>query len=164
MTKFFVGYGYVLACLGIAALASMPLRAQEPTTQVPRFPGLGEHRWKISSEVPEAQAYFDQGLAFLYGFNHDEAIRSFQVAAERDPSCPAPWWAISLAHGPNINYPLLDEKHAPKAWQALQKAKQLSANGSLCEQDLIAALEKRYADPPPTDRKALDRAYADAMR
>ncbi|RCS55036.1 MULTISPECIES: tetratricopeptide repeat protein [Pirellulaceae] len=134
------------------------------SAEVPLFSGLGEHRWGISSNNPQAQAYFNQGLAFMYGFNHDEAIRSFHEAARLDPNCPAPWWAISLANGPNINYPLLDEKHAPLAWEALQKAKQLASNGSPLEQGLIAALEQRYTQTPPEDRKPLDQAYADAMR
>lgn len=164
MTRVVVGSFVALFLVGIASLVSTQSWGENPVGQGALFPGLGEHRWQISSEVPEAQAYFDQGLAFLYGFNHDEAIRSFHVAAEKDPLCPMPWWAISLAHGPNINYPLLDEKHAPLAWQALQKAKALSAGGSPLEQDLIAALEQRYADPPPEDRKSLDQAYANAMR
>lgn len=163
VTRFFVGNSFAVALL-LAVLIITRLKGQDAAPEVLLFPGLGEHSWKISSEVPKAQAYFDQGLAFMYGFNHDEAIRSFRVAAEEDPSCPMNWWAISLANGPNINYPLLDEKHAPQAWQALQKAKELANNGSPLEQDLIAALEARYADPPPEDRNQLDQSYADAMR
>ncbi|MEW4564931.1 hypothetical protein AB1K70_20565 [Bremerella sp. JC770] len=161
-------YNRTLKVMGLLTLVLSTLAssvyAANPESKVPLFAGLGEHRWKTSSDNPQAQAYFDQGLAFMYGFNHDEAIRSFHQAARLDPTCPAPWWAISLANGPNINYPLLDEKHAPLAWGALLKAKQLAGKGSPLEQDLIAALEKRYAESPPEDRKPLDQAYADAMR
>ncbi|WP_345088097.1 tetratricopeptide repeat protein [Bremerella cremea] len=154
-----------VGCLLLTSLAmAVPLHAEPPQVDVPMFPGLGKHGMKISTEQPQAQAYFNQGLAFMYGFNHDEAIRSFHAAAKLDPQCPAPWWAISFANGPNINYPLLDEKHAPLAWDALQKAKELAKNGSPLEQALIAALEERYADPPPADRKPLDQAFAKAMR
>lgn len=156
----------MFVALAVAALLSAGSNAYaaKPDSEVPLFSGLGEHRWEISSDNPQAQAYFNQGLAFMYGFNHDEALRSFHEAARLDPNCPAPWWAISLANGPNINYPLLDEKHAPLAWEALQKAKELASNGSPLEQGLIAALDQRYAQPPPEDRKPLDQAYADAMR
>lgn len=150
--------------LGMSLAAGSYSQAAKPSSEVPLFSGLGEHRWEISSDNDQAQAYFNQGLAFMYGFNHDEAIRSFHEAARLDPDCPAPWWAISLANGPNINYPLLDEKHAPLAWDALQKAKQLASKGSPREQGLIAALDKRYAQPPPEDRKPLDQAYALEMR
>ncbi len=150
------------AMAGIAVIVLLSLCARA-SAEVPLFSGLGEHRWEISTDNPQAQAYFNQGLAFMYGFNHDEAIRSFHEAARLDPDCPMPWWAISLANGPNINYPLLDEKHAPLAWEALQKAKQLASKGSPLEQGLIAALAKRYSESPPEDRKPLDQAYADAM-
>jgi hypothetical protein len=53
----------------------------------PLFEGLGGLSRKVTTSSPEAQRYFDQGLAFLYAFNHDEAIRSFRRAAELDPKC-----------------------------------------------------------------------------
>jgi hypothetical protein len=46
----------------------------------PFFEGLGSHTRKISTDSPEAQKYFDQGLNFLFGFNHAAAIRAFQAA------------------------------------------------------------------------------------
>lgn len=164
MSKVAIGSSVALFLFFVGSITAMQLRGETPKSAVSLFPGLGDHQWRTSSKVPEAQAYFDQGLAFMYGFNHDEAIRSFEVAAQRDSECPAAWWAISLANGPNINYPMLDEKHAPLAWEALQKAKELAPNGSPLEQDLISALAKRYANPAPEDRRPLDQAYADAMR
>jgi tetratricopeptide (TPR) repeat protein len=68
--------------------------AQPPAV---RFDGLGSHSWPISTRSADAQAFFDQGLAFLYEFNHDEAIRSFRQAALLDPQCPMPHWGIALA-------------------------------------------------------------------
>jgi hypothetical protein len=49
--------------------------------------GLGTYHRPVSTSSKEAQAYFDQGLRLLYGFNHDEAFRSFAKATELDPSC-----------------------------------------------------------------------------
>lgn len=164
MRTFFLPFHVLGVALAILVLHCSSVWADKPETQVPLFTGLGDHTWKISTDNAQAQAYFNQGLAFMYGFNHDEAIRSFHEAARLDPKSPMPWWAISLANGPNINYPLLDEKHAPLAWEALQEAKRRVENGSALEKDLIAALDKRYADPPPVDRKSLDQAFAQAMR
>jgi hypothetical protein len=48
---------------------------------VPEFKNLGAHTRKISTASPDAQRYFDEGLNFLFAFNHDEAIRSFREAA-----------------------------------------------------------------------------------
>src|SRR5262249_56517626 len=61
--------------------------------------------WKhsISTTKPEAQRYFDQGLALLYGFNRYEAIRSFRKAAEIDPNAAMAWWGIAMAQGPYVN-------------------------------------------------------------
>lgn len=139
--------------------------AAEPAPATPRrFEGLGTHTRPISTKSVEAQAWFDQGLAFAYGFNHDEAIRSFTRAAELDPAAAMPHWGIALCCGPNINYPLVDEPKAKQAWAALTRARELAAPASSVERELIAALGHRYADPQPADRKPLDEAYARAMQ
>ena len=39
--------------------------------------GLGRIHHPITTSSPEAQRYFDQGLALAYGFNHDGAIDAF---------------------------------------------------------------------------------------
>ena len=133
------------------------------TPAEPRFSGLGSHHRKVTTTSEAAQEYFDQGLAFLYGFNHDEAIRSFEAAAASDPQCPLAFWGIAAANGPHINNPAVDEPHAKAAWRALTKARALATKATKVEQALIEALGKRYADPQPADRKPLDEAYAKAM-
>jgi tetratricopeptide (TPR) repeat protein len=141
----------LLALLGACA---------EPASEA--FEGLGSRTRVITTESLDALAWFRQGQAFLYAFNHDEAIRSFERAAAADPACAMAWWGVALANGPHINNPTLDEAHAKAAWAALQRAK--AGTASAVERALIDALSRRYADPPPADRSALDKAYADAMR
>jgi tetratricopeptide (TPR) repeat protein len=150
------------SCLVVTWLAGTA--AAQTNSPAIRFDGLGLQTRPISTRSADAQGFFDQGLAFLYGFNHDEAIRSFQHAAVLDPMCPMPHWGIAVANGPNINYPLVDEAHAAAAWDAVTRAKALAANGSPVEQALISAVATRYANPQPADRKPLDEAYAEAMR
>jgi tetratricopeptide (TPR) repeat protein len=140
-----------------------PPPAQHAAAEVPLFAGLGPHHRPVTTRSPEAQQYFDQGLAFLYGFNHDEAIRAFTRAAELDPSCAMAYWGLAYANGPHINNPTLSEPRARAAWEALQKARGASANATEAERALIAALGARYASPPPQDRAPLDAAYAEAM-
>jgi tetratricopeptide (TPR) repeat protein len=82
--------------------------------QESRFRGIGNHTRKISTESNETQAMFDQGLAFLYSFNHDEAIRSFHSAARHDPESAVVHWAIALTNGPHINFPFVDDVHADR--------------------------------------------------
>ncbi len=125
---------------------------------------LGNYTRKITTRNPKAQHYFNQGLAFLHGFNHASAIRSFQEAAKADPNCAMAHFGIALAAGPHINYPLVPPPMAELAWKELTLAQQHADKASPVERDLIDALSKRYANPQPEDRSALDRAYADAMR
>ena len=68
-----------------------------------------------------AQKFFDQGLALIFGFNHDEAARLFARAAELDPQSPMPHWGIALALGPNYNLPPMPEREE-KAWKAIEAA------------------------------------------
>lgn len=149
-------------CLSLAC--TQILSAAEPATTPPLYSGLGDFARKITTTSPDAQRYFNQGLCFLFAFNHDEAIRAFEQAAKLDPDCPLAWWGIALANGPHINNPIVTPERATAAWKALSKARETAAKGSADEQQLISALDKRYADPQPEDRKPLDEAYAAAMR
>jgi tetratricopeptide (TPR) repeat protein len=152
-------FALATASFSTYSVADSPAKPAEP-----RFQGLGKHTRRITTSSPEAQQYFDQGLAFLYAFNHDEAIRSFEAAAAADPNCAMAFWGIAIANGPHINNPAVDEDHAKTAWKALRQARALSSKASGVEQALIEALGKRYADPQPEDRKPLDTGYAEAMR
>src|SRR6478752_1593755 len=119
--------------------------AAEPASKPPLYDGLGSLGRKITTASPEAQRYFDQGLCFLYAFNHDEAIRSFEQAAQFDPTCAMAWWGIAIANGPHINNAIVPPDRAKAAWSALTKAREAAARASNTEQALIAALAKRYA-------------------
>jgi tetratricopeptide (TPR) repeat protein len=151
--------GWSVLTLAVALVDAGVVRAKEPL-----FEGLGSYRHKITTESPEAQRYFNQGLAFYHGFNHGAAILSFQQAAKLDPKCAMTHWGIALASGPHINLPLVPPAAAEMAWKELQLAQADAAQTSAVERDLIEALSHRYANPQPEDRAPLDQAYADAMR
>lgn len=133
-----------------------------PTAQL--FDGLAVYDRPVTTESKPAQKYFNQGLILTYGFNHDEAVRSFERVVELDPDCPMGWWGIAYALGPNINLPMTDPIVARRAHASAQRALALRDKAAPAHQALIRALAKRYADPPPTERAQLDRDYADAMR
>jgi tetratricopeptide (TPR) repeat protein len=130
----------------------------------PLYEGLGSYSRKITTDSPEAQRYFNQGLAFVHGFNHGAAIRAFQQAAEVDPECAMAHWGIALASGPHINLTVVPPHTAELAWKEISLAQKHSSGASPVERALIDALSKRYANPQPEDRSPLDRVYADAMR
>ncbi len=137
------------------------------------FNNLGGHTWPVTTSSAEAQRYFDQGVVWMYSFNHDEAIRNYTQVTRLDPSCAMAWWGIALASGPHINNPFMDEQHSRAAWAAWTKADELSGTCTPVEKALIAALRNRYVDPAaageeglpldPVGRAPLDKAYADAM-
>jgi tetratricopeptide (TPR) repeat protein len=141
-------------------VAGFDLRAAKE----PLYEGLGSYSRKITTDSPEAQRYFDQGLAFVHGFNHNAAIRAFQQAADLDPQCAMAHWGIALASGPHINFALVPPPAAELAWKEIGLAKENEQNASPVERALIDALSRRCANPQPEDRSPLDRAYADAMR
>lgn len=137
-------------------------RAADDPPPPPLYPGVGNIRFAVSTRSPAAQAYFNQGLAFAYGFNHAAAIASFKQAQRLDPACAMCWWGEALAHGPNINAPM-DEAANASALTAIGRAAEMARSATPLEQTLIAAMVKRYSADPGADRAALDSAYADAM-
>jgi tetratricopeptide (TPR) repeat protein len=125
--------------------------------------GLGNWRHPVSTKNAQAQAFFDQGLRLIYAFNHDEAARSFQHAAELDPKLAMAYWGVAEAVGPNYNDPASDERFV-QAHAAIEKASSLAEGASASDQAYIAALAKRFPGDANADRRAAAEAYRDAMR
>ena len=136
--------------------------APAPSDTVPLYTNLGSHHKRISTRVPAAQQYFDQGLRLVYGFNHAEAIRSFTHAAELDPTCAMCYWGIALAYGPHVNAPM-DAASGIAAYTAAHKALALTSHATASERAYIEAVGQRYAEVPPSDRAPLDTLYSRAM-
>jgi tetratricopeptide (TPR) repeat protein len=124
--------------------------------------GLGNHHHAIATADPDAQKFFDQGFSLVFAFNHEEAVRAFQRASELDPKAPMPLWGIAWAVGPNYNLDL-DDPRARQAFDAISKAKVLSANGPAHEREYIEAMAVRYSDDLKADRTQLGRRYSRAM-
>src|SRR5438552_9158079 len=83
--------------------------------------GVGNVHYPVQTKSPEAQRFFDQGMAYLYGFNHEAAIRSFQHASELDPDMAMAYWGVALALGPNINLDV-DSDRERQAYDAVHRA------------------------------------------
>ena len=138
-------------------------QADDRSRPVTLDPGLTGVHHPIRTTSAEAQQFFDQGLVFIYAFNHDEAIRSFRRAAELDPASPMPHWGIALALGPNINLDVDPEREAA-AYDEAQRASALARDGAAPERAYVEALVKRYSNDPKADLRALAVQYKDAMR
>ena len=125
--------------------------------------GLGDLHHPVSTKNTQAQQFFDQGLRYIYAFNHDEAARSFHRAAELDPKLAMAWWGVAEAVGPNYNDPASDDRFK-EAHEAIQKAVDLSANASASEKAYIQAMALRFPADDPAQRANNAQAYHDAMR
>jgi tetratricopeptide (TPR) repeat protein len=131
---------------------------------------LGRHSRPVTTSSPEAQAWFDRGLVWTYGFNHDEAVHCFEQALRHDPDCAMAHWGVGYALGPNYNKPweAFDEADlrstVERAHAAVARAGELAPSATPAERALIAALRWRYAqDELPGERQVWNEKYADAM-
>jgi tetratricopeptide (TPR) repeat protein len=149
------------------AMPSMPASLADWAHGATLYSNLGNFHRKVTTTSGEAQQYFDQGMRFLWAFNHDESTRSFARAAELDPHCAACYWGVALTVGPNYNVPLMIEPRAKVAFEAVQLAQQNAAQATPVEQALIRAIARRYPNPQPLDPSnsaPVLAAYADAMK
>ena len=133
----------------LAVLTCLPVVAQEHAAHhaasrpVTLVTGLGDLHHPVSTKNAQAQKFFDQGLRFIYAFNHDEAARSFAHAGELDPKLAMAYWGVAEAVGPNYNDPADDDRYK-QAHDAIQKALGLSADASPSEQAYIKAIAVRF--------------------
>ena len=66
---------------------------------------LGSYSRPVTTTSAEAQTWFDRGLMWCYGYNHEEAVRCFKKAIELDPECAMAYWGVAYAAGPFYNKP-----------------------------------------------------------
>lgn len=154
-------------------VAAQELREPSVTGRAALLPGLGSHHHPIATRNAEAQKFFDQGLILNFGFNHDEAVRSFRRAIELDPEAAMAYWGVAWALGPRYAYTSLtpgsdifldvDLERESAAYQAVQKAMIMRSRAPENERRYIEALAKRYSGDANPNRKKLLSDYKDAM-
>ncbi len=155
----------VLALFALSTLAQAQHEHHEtPAKPAQRMPGVGNWQHPVTTKNTQAQQFFNQGLALIYAFNHEEAARSFTRAAELDPQLAMAHWGYALAVGPNYNEPAIDPARMKAAYDAVQKAQSLAANASEPERAYINALAARFTLDANPDGKKLGTAYSVAMR
>lgn len=159
---FVVGLSALFAATAFAQ--TMDHSAMHPSeAQVRLLQGIGNADHPIATKNPEAQQYFDQGLNYIFAFNHEEARRSFEKAAELDPLAPMPLWGVALAVGPNYNDIDIGHERATKAMLALEQARRLAVNAPAEERGYVEALSSRYGKDASGAPEVRGQAYANAM-
>lgn len=156
-----------LVLAALFALVCTTLFAQSGVSRIPAVPddllkrpaprrtGVGTAHDAVTTKSAEAQALYDQGLAYLHSYVWIEAARSFNTALARDPK-------LALAHvGLSYAYTELNKPEAARA--ALASAQQLAAGVSEHERLHIAArVAQVAAEQAPADRTTLV-AYRSAL-
>ena len=132
---------------------------------------LGQYSRPVTTKSADAQAWFDRGLIWCYGYNHEEAVCCFRKAAEYDPSCAMAYWGVSYAAGPNYNKqwkafdPIDLKRSLDTAHEAARQALELVDGASPMEQALIRPLAQRYPSNDPGEVTPIwNDEYANAMR
>jgi len=153
----------VMLCSALALTQEHAAHSAPAAKPATLMTGLGNLHHPVSTKNQQAQQFFDQGLRLIYAFNHDEAARSFQRAADLDPKFAMAYWGVAEAVGPNYNDPASDERFKA-AHDAIQKAVDLSGTAPPNEQGYIQAMAKRFPADEKADRRKAAEDYRDAMR
>ena len=125
-----------------------------------RIDGIGQAHIPITTKSPQAQQWFDQGLALIHCFWDYEELRAFEEAVRLDPDCAMCHWGLFQALDFSGEHDLakaeLDraKELAPKASDREQRyirasSEQQSKKGEEATQAFIKemeALEDRYPD------------------
>ena len=124
------GIGAVVVLMAATAPAQPPHAAHRIpsvpdellTRAVPLRTGIGRAHDAVATKSPQAQAFYDQGLAYLHSFVWLEAARSFNQALRIDP-------ALAMAHV-GLSYALVELNANAKAQAAIDRARALAAGAS----------------------------------
>lgn len=96
-----------------------------------KIDGIGQAHIPITTKSPEAQQWFDQGLALLHCFWFYEAERAFEQAVRLDPDCAMCHWGLSQAVDSNGDH--------DQGMAELARAKELAPKATDREQRYIRA-------------------------
>ena len=161
-----VCYLTVLLLIFTACSNQESFKANSEQAHAVLVPGSGTYSRKISTQNPEAQAFFDQGLRLAWSFYFPESIASFQEAARIDPDQPMHFWGMAYAMGPNPNsrYARMPDDPKGEGLKAIKKALDRIDRATPLEAKLIRALHVLYDQQTIPDQDDRDQAYLTAMR
>jgi tetratricopeptide (TPR) repeat protein len=134
---------------------------------------LGTHTRTISTTSADAQKWFNRGLNWCFGFNHEEGVKCFQKALTFDPECVMAHWGVAYGSGPFYNLPWrhFSKDEANKCTELctahINLAEQFSDTATPAENRLVEALSFRFQKPHAVSPEEFDRwdlDYGAAMR
>ena len=152
-------------CLSLFAFEITANQKQDEAKAI-LIEGSGTYSREITTRVPAAQKFFDQGLRFAWGFYFPESIASYQEAARLDPDHPMPYWGLAHAMGPNPNsrYARMPDDPLGEGLKAIEEALKRIDKASSLEKRIIKALHVFYDKESIADPAQRDLAYLKEMR
>ena len=125
------------------------------------LPGYGNGGFAVATQVPQAQAFFSNGMELATAFAHKASIQAMGEAVRLDPACAMCRWGLAYTSGPTINYGA-DRSERAELFATLETAGSLAKKtGTKREKDLIKALRNRYRPGSTIEKR--DSAYARDM-
>ena len=103
----------------------------------------GNVSFPVTTAIPEAQAFFNQGVGQLHGFWYFEAERSFRQVALLDPNCAMAYWGMAHANIENRS----------RGAKFIAKATEKKATASRREQLFIDGLAEYLKDDKRKDEE-----------
>jgi tetratricopeptide (TPR) repeat protein len=166
-----VSHEYAASLNASRTQAFRPTRAREDLGMDARF-DLGTYGRSVTTSSSEAQRWFDRGLLWCYGYNHEASVRCFERAAELDPDCAMAHWGVAYAGGCNYNRTWKD--FAPAELQEVVAFTRRATDAALARLDgaseveraLVRALDSRYQSSEIVSEQAFESwndAFAAAM-
>lgn len=134
---------------------------------------LGNYTRKVTTNSEDAQKWFDRGMVWCFGYNHDESVACFKKAIEADPDCAIAYWGVAYSSGCNYNKPweAFDDEDAlrslSQAFDYAGMALERIGNASEPEAALIEAIQRRYQSREVPENETFcvwNDDFADAMR
>jgi hypothetical protein len=124
--------------------------------------GYGNGGFAITTSVPEAQAFFSNGMELGAAFAHPAAVAAMKEAVRLDPGCAMCKWGEALVDGPTLNYGKDAGERAPLYALAREAQREAARSGTPRERALTDALVARYRPGSKVEQR--DAQYAEAMR
>ena len=141
---------YWLFATAMAAQAPAMHGMNHDDMAAPKHPmimaGYGSGGFKITTSVPQAQAFFDNGMQLAHAFAHKAAVQAFEESVRLDPKCAMCLWGQAWADGPTINFGKSEDEVSALADLADRAADLAKDAGTERERELIHALQLRYKD------------------
>ena len=122
-----------------------PVRVVPEERALPDYFDLGSYSRDVTTTSADAQTWFNRGLVWAYGFNHEESVACFEQAIAADPQCALAHWGLAYALGPNYNKP----------WEAFDPVDKAT---SVSRAHVAAAAALSRADGATPVERALARA------